>query len=230
VACAAYDAQRRQTVIFGGAADQTSWLGDTWGWDGSNWTQLADSGPSARYACAMAFDSGARRIVLFGGSSGSALADTWQWDGAAWTQVAETGPPARYWHSMAYDSNRKRTVLFGGFASGQGVLAFGDTWEWDGAAWTQISSFGAQPCGLAAMAFKADSVALFGGAMSGINNPNGLTWTWDGQHWALRQDFGTSPRYGHAMCYDSTRACLVVFGGTTPGAALLGDTWEHSEG
>jgi hypothetical protein len=80
------------------------------------------------------------------------------------------------------------------------------------------------------MAFKTDSVALFGGAKSGILSPNGLSWTWDGHHWTLRQDFGPSPRFGHAMCCDSKRVSLVVFGGTTPGAALLGDTWENSEG
>jgi hypothetical protein len=111
IASAAYDAQRRQAVVFGGAADPNSWLGDTWGWDGRNWTQLADSGPSTRYACAMAFDSGAQRIVLFGGSSGpSLLADTWQWDGAAWTQVAETGPPARYWHFVRCFSEASAAV------------------------------------------------------------------------------------------------------------------------
>jgi hypothetical protein len=81
------------------------------------------------------------------------------------------------------------------------------------------------------MAFKADSVASFGGAKSGIAGPNGLTRTWEGRRWTLRQDFGPSPRFGHPMCYDSKRASLVVFGGTTPGAeALLGDTWEHSDG
>lgn len=224
-ACAAYDAERRQTVIFGGATGPTTWLGDTWGWDGSNWTQLADSGPSTRYGSAMAFDTGAQHIVLYGGSGGGAVlfADTWEWDGAAWTQVAETGPPARAFHAMAYDNNRKRTVLFGGRGAGANATTFGDTWEWDGAVWTEISSFGAPPCAFHAMAFKADSVALFN---------NSATWTWDGRHWTLRQDFGPSPhRTGHAMCYDSKRASLAVFGGTqTDGETLYGDTWEHSEG
>jgi hypothetical protein len=87
------------------------------------------------------------------------------------------------------------------------------------------------------LAFKADSVALFGGA-SGIvtsGNPGatsfyGITWTWDGQYWTLRQDFGPSPRFGHSMSYDSKRACLVMFGGATSANALVADTWEHSEG
>jgi hypothetical protein len=95
-----------------------------------------------------------------------------------WTQKQDEGPSPRTFSAMGYDSVRGRAVLFGGGGDNVGSAVLRDTWEWDGAAWTQISSFGAQPCGLAAMAFKADSVALFGGAMSGINNPNGLTWTW----------------------------------------------------
>ena len=115
-------------------------------------------------------------------------------------------------------------MLFGGVTS---AATLGDTWEWDGAAWTQASSFGTQPCNAAAMAFKGDSVALFGGQNSAFAS-TGITWTWDGQHWTLRQDFAPPPRFGHAMCYDLKRACLVVFGGRDTGA--LGDTWEHSEG
>jgi hypothetical protein len=121
-------------------------------------------------------------------------------------------------------------VLFGGETLG---VIPGDTWEWDGAVWKQVSSFGAQPCLAAAVAFKGDSVALFGGSNNVDNLPagvNGLTWTWDGQHWTPRQDFGPAPRSGHAMCYDSERASVVVFGGGSGSGVILGDTWELSEG
>ena len=97
----------------------------------------------------------------------------------------------------------------------------------------QVSSFGAQPCQAAAVAFKGDSVALFGGSNNADNlnaGVNGLTSTWDGQYWTPRQDFGPAPRFGHAMCYDSKRASLVVFGGASGSGGILGDTWELSEG
>jgi hypothetical protein len=153
-----------------------------------------------------------------------------------WKQKQDVGPTPQCQHAMAYDSNRGRTVLFAG-TSATGAMA--DTWEWDGSAWAQKSDFGATASAYAALAFKGDSVALFGGALSTRGNistiyPN--TWTWDGKRWTLRQFMGPGPRYKHAMAYDSKRGCLVLFGGlcTTPtGGSLLGemlgDTWEHSE-
>jgi len=134
-AAMAYDAQRNQTVLFGGGATTAGVshiMGDTWSWDGRNWTQLADSGPLPRTSFAMAYDSKRQRIVLFGGEHAASIgpaADTWLWDGAAWTQAPVTGPSARYRHAVAYDSIRDRTVLFGGFDEKTGAL-LGDTWEW----------------------------------------------------------------------------------------------------
>jgi hypothetical protein len=192
----------------------------------------------------MAYDGKRQRTLLFGGEGEgvgpSPAGDTWEWDGTVWTQLAEKGPSPREAHSMAYDSGRDRTVLFGGIgpsaALGDTWATLGDTWEWNGTVWTQISSFGAQPSAFAALAFKGDSVALFGGASGIVSSGDpttkfyGITWTWDGEHWTLRQDFGPPPLFGHAMCYDSKRACLVVFGGATSASSVSGDTWEHFEG
>jgi hypothetical protein len=236
-AAMAYDVQRNQTVLFGGAGPGALFLVDTWGWDGSTWTQLAVSGPSPRTNFAMAYDSKRQRIVVFGGlwvaTGGALLADTWEWDGAAWTQLAVTGPAGRRGHVMAYDSTRDRSVLFGGFDQ---FHTFGDTWEWNGSMWTQVSDFGIVPCVFASLAFKGDSVALFGGASGTASDPAakvlGSTWTWNGRNWTLRQDFGPSPRFSHTMCYDSKRGTLVLFGGfiNLQSNATAADTWEHSEG
>jgi hypothetical protein len=133
---------------------------------------------------------------------------------------------------MAFDSQRGRTVLFGGVDLSATVI-FGDTWDWDGAIWTQVADFGADPCVSAAPAFKKDSVALFGG-----NKPTdpaqvfGNTWTWDGRHWTLRQDIGPGPRSQHAMAFDSGRERLVLFGGLLAAGSqgtIRNDTWEHFE-
>jgi hypothetical protein len=225
----AYDAQRNQTVLFGGGA-----LKDTWGWDGRSWTQLADSGLPFRARCPMVYDSKRQRIVLFSGHFGAEVgSDTWEWDGSKWTEAAVAGPKGRNSHMMAYDSTRDRIVLFGGWDNAG--VSLGDTWEWNGSVWTQVSDFGATPCAVASCAFKGDSVALFGGLTGTAAHSDqnlGSTWTWDGRNWTLRQNFGPSPRWGANMCYDSKRGTLVLYGGgtATSSAVFSTETWEHSEG
>lgn len=180
----------------------------------------------------MNYDSTQQQTVLFGGlGTTGPCCDTWGWNGVAWTELTETGPPARFAHSMAYDGGRDRTVLFGGVGAG-GDGTFGDTWEWNGSLWTLLCDYGPQPCLYAALAFKKDSVALFGGVSElgqAQGSMYGTTWTWDGNHWTLRQDFGPPPRFAHAMSYDSTRDTLVLFGGILSSSVAM-DTWEHTEG
>lgn len=64
----AYDSLRGRVVLFGGAITNGA-LGDTWEWDGTDWTQMATSGPSRRYGHALAYDSRRQRVVLFGGQT-----------------------------------------------------------------------------------------------------------------------------------------------------------------
>ena len=56
---------------------------------------------------ATAYDAGLKRLILFGGSSGSFFSGTWNWDGSRWTKIDNltVSPPARANHAMAYDSN-----------------------------------------------------------------------------------------------------------------------------
>jgi hypothetical protein len=62
-----------------------------------------------------------------------------------WTQKQDIGPEPRRGHAMAYDPRRKRVVLFGGQAftvKPNNILEsrmLSDTWEWDGANWTQVA-------------------------------------------------------------------------------------------
>ena len=51
----AFDSKRNKTVLFGGESRGTGLKRDTWEWDGEGWTQVEDTGPSARRASAAAF-------------------------------------------------------------------------------------------------------------------------------------------------------------------------------
>src|SRR5437773_2235475 len=65
----AYDAGHGQTVLFGGW-DGFPYLGDTWTWDGADWTRrdpAPSSTPQPRYGMGMAYDAAHGQVVLFGG-------------------------------------------------------------------------------------------------------------------------------------------------------------------
>jgi uncharacterized protein (TIGR03437 family) len=224
----AYDAAHGQIVLFGGAEsngfDNTTLFGDTWTWDGANWTQKSlQNSPPARYLHAMAYDAAHGQIVLFGGSTiNDDFSDTWTWDGSNWTQKSpQNSPKARYGSAMVYDSARGQVVLFGGY--NRTSLSLNDTWTWDGSNWTQKSPQNSPSVRSGhAMAYDAahGQTVLFGGD-SGTND----TWTWDGSNWTQASP-QKSPvaRVSDAMAYDSAHGQGVLFGG---GSA---ETWTWDGG
>ena len=184
-----YDDSRDVMVVFGGSRYVQSGtnsytqqdFGDTWEWNGSEWKQVATSGPSPRQAFTIAYDSQRGKMVLFGGlqqGNPQYLADTWEWNGTSWLQVASTGPSGRFGNGMAFDSNRLRTVMYGGRNS---IGIVDDTWEWDGKMWHQIPISGPSPSRFAPrLVYDIDdrSVVLFGGnSLSGLI---GDTWAYQG--------------------------------------------------
>ncbi len=118
-AAMAYDEQRDVIVLFGGnQGGAEPYCGDTWEYDGNEWTHRTDNGPSAREGAAAAYDatSGRDCVVLFGGYDSTYKQDTWKWDGASWTQESPSNPPSsRYQHAMAYCG---KVLLFGGLVGG----------------------------------------------------------------------------------------------------------------
>jgi hypothetical protein len=88
----AYDAATNQLLLFGGGTSHTptalGYHGDTWVWDGSNWTQLHPvTSPPARQNPDMVYDAARQQIVLYGGYDGQYLSDTWTWNGTTWKLV-----------------------------------------------------------------------------------------------------------------------------------------------
>jgi hypothetical protein len=145
-----------------------------------------------------------------------------------WTrQAPASSPPARADAAIAYDAATGTVVLFGGYTrTAGGVVAFGDTWTWDGSTWTKQNP-AAHPGGLtvAAMAYDAATrtAVLFGGVTS--RGRSGLTWTWDGSTWTKQAPAShPSARYFAPMAYDAATRNVVLFGGVD-GRAIAGDTW-----
>lgn len=232
----AYDAARQRVVLFGGY-EKSTFYGDTWEWDGVNWTQVMTTvAPAPRGNHALAYDAKRRVTLLFGGSARAWLDDTWEWDGNTWQQRASSvHPNPRRDHALAYDLARGKCVLFGGFGmEAEGDVSYthlGDTWEWDGSAWSE-SHPNMAPSARAAHALAYDvqrqRCVLYGGADTSVRFSE--TWEWDGLQWALRTaPVGPQARSGHRLAYDLLRKKTILFGGEIPGGygvLLPQDTWE----
>jgi hypothetical protein len=220
-----------RVVLFGGYAAGT-YLGDTWEYDGANWSAVPGPGPAVRARHAMAFDDLRGRIVLFGGVNGTSASswfgDTWEYASGSWQQRATTAfPPVRFGHAMAFDRARGRTVMFGG-RTRTGTIFLGDTWEWDGTTWSPRTPAAAPSARMGhAMAFdpRSGQVLLYGGIALG-GPIVGDTWTWNGTTWTLRLPaHPLSPRMNAAIATDPLRGRIVVYGGWD-GVADLTDTAE----
>ncbi len=215
------DEPTRGFVLMFGGLDGLTALNDTWEWDGTNWLQrVPATSPSPRRHVSLAYDASRDRVVMFGGLQNStALGDTWQWDGSVWTQLTVAASPSpRAGHRLVYDAAHERTILFGGTDATNTVLA--DTWMFDGTTWTQLTPAHSPPP-TTEFSFTYDpdrQVAVL------WKDPTTGIWLWDGTDWT-EHDNSNLPSDA-VLAYHAKRHSMIAFGGDTPGATLVGETWE----
>lgn len=180
-AAMAYDSHRKEIVLFGGSnRDFGLVFDDTWTWDGTKWSlETPESSPPARSAPAMAFDTVARRTVMFGGYNANAQPTdtTWLWTGQNWIEsFFGDRPPPRTAAAMTLSVDRNQILLFGGnTALGQHLS---DLWRWTGEQWKVVVGEGG-PEGRWGAAFAhhlpSGENVLFGGNANVFLDD---TWTW----------------------------------------------------
>jgi len=219
-------------ILFGGKDNVDNTFGDTWSWNGSQWTQVSATGPDGRFLSSLAPDV-AGGLLLFGGNTfvnsypiHAASGDSWRWLANQWTLV-EDRPILRRGPALAYDEARHHVVSYGGYSPmTDGTWRYLlDTWLFDGSQWRQT---GAGPTLRtdAACAYDAQRarVVVFGGRTSN-NFASGDTYVWDGTRWSIAARSGPSARYGSAMVFDDNASQLVLFGGRAITGPAFGDTW-----
>lgn len=157
--------------------------------------------PAGRSSASLAYDTGRAVAVLFGGTTSwtqetgwSSVNDTWEWNGNDWNQIQpENNPTARYGAGIAFDEKRGITVLFGG--SGQDTdhqpVFNGDTWEWNGENWLEVSPSISPPARQSPSMFfdpLRETVVMYGGYSIDNNTQSDIffddAWEWDGKDWS----------------------------------------------
>ena len=208
-------------------------------------TQQANTNPGPRGSHRLVYDEQLRRVVLVDGYSTSeltkdqsAFTELWSWDGQQWALVpgSGSGPIVRYQSAAVYDSRRKRIISFGGRV-GQSEITKGDTWEWDGKSWRQMTdtSVGIRDHHVMAYDEARGKTVLYGGTIP--TNPKlppqeqrtwdwpSDTWEWDGVKWTKIVASGPGSRNVSTLTYDSQRKKVVLFGGYGEDRINRTDTW-----
>ena len=237
-----YDPQRDRVVVFGGR--DSAPLNDTWelSLSGSvSWRQILPGGapPPARIDHIAVYDPVRRRMIVFGGASGSSVFnDVWALSlsgSPTWTLLTPSGtaPAARGGAAAVYDPGRDRIVLFGGYD--RNLLCLDDTWELQLSgtpAWSRLYPTGAAPeprlAPAAVYDAQRDRLVLLGGTDLVAYYADSWELSLSGSPaWTRLAPGGGGPpsRADHKAIYDVADDRVVVFGGGGIGGGLLNDTW-----
>ncbi len=204
----AYFPPTQKIILFGGYSNSTD-VGETWEFDGTNWKRLFPAtSPSSRRDHRMVFDAERNEIVMFGGYRNATgnLNETWVWKDNNWTQKnPTTSPSARNRPNLAFDggAGRRNVVLFGGDSAND------DTWLWNGTDWT-LAATSVRPPNYAGVGITFDTarneVVMFNNAAD--------TWIWNGTAWSNRASADKpGGRGNHRLAYDPIRQEVILFGG-----------------
>jgi len=225
----AFDAARRKVVLIGGTDPPDTCdpgvMGQTWTWDGADWTQQhPTTAPDECFpagAGTAVFDA-AHRDVFALDSDQLGGPEEWTWDGADWHAEAVLGPlPGA---ALAYDPHAQHVLSFGGFLFFHGTNVFGETEAWDGRRWTPLSagdgSRDPQPRAFASMIYDptVGAPVMFGGtSFQPPGSPEAVahadTWRWTGRHWVRMGTSASPPPMGNpSFVYDSDHRVGVLFG------------------
>jgi len=235
----AFDPLTGHGVVAGGGGYGLDSFFPTWLWGRGKWVEVPqattpDTIPSPRADAALAYDPIRRQFVMFGGTTGPQ--ETWvlafdaQLSSWSWSQrTPASSPSPRRGAQMVFDAARGQIVLFGGNI---GMTLFGDTWSWNGTAWSQLATTGPAPRTRHALTYDdvRQRIVLFGG-YDELDDVAGDTWEWDGTVWTMRATTGPVPRAAATLTFDPLRRRSVLIGGTDyPVASGTFDDWWEWDG
>ncbi|MFZ1022754.1 MAG: kelch repeat-containing protein, partial [Thermoplasmata archaeon] len=182
-AAIAYDSETGEIVLFGGIIDGKTLGQDTWTFNGTEWTQVTQSGgngPSGRGFAQAAYDPHTHAVILFGGYGTAQLVpfnDTWSFADGLWSYLPQAvSPPARAFGTLVYDAASSYLLLWGGDSSALSppFAGFADMWVLDsvGASVAALPTTGEAPL---TVAFTGTAHHGYGTYSYGWNFGDGTT-------------------------------------------------------
>ncbi|MDB4980834.1 MAG: uncharacterized protein JWM82_1586 [Myxococcales bacterium] len=237
-----WDPDRKRAVLFGGFDEATGRRNDLWEWDGSTWTDRTPAGtkPAARWNHTAAYDSVRKKLVVYGGNTGTGLAsagtyvdETWEWDGTAatWTKIATPTSVVYYYYGnlrMAYDAAHGKTFMY---------YNYNTVYEYDPAtpAWTLVAPAptrtdpSSYPGNLPSLAYDPDRgvTVMFGGQSDRtLTEYVGADKVFNNRSTPIN---GPIQRQDPCIAFDSKAGKLMLFGGYSNVDGLYKqDTWQWS--
>lgn len=242
-----YDPVRDRAIVFGGRSNSDV-FDDVWVLDLAGtptWSEVAGSGPGARYWHAAVYDAFGDRMIVFGGRSagGNDLNDVWALSLSGtptWTLLTPTGtsPTPRCRVAATYDPVASELVLFGGYDGSY----LDDVWtlalSGGTPAWSTISVLGNHPSARADAGLIYDPThpwfVVVGGSAFGTP-ADATVWALDlsgTPDWLGFAPTGITPetRRDGSIVFDSIRGDIVLEGGVRGGSqgGDLTDVWTLS--
>ena len=213
----AYDSLRATAVLFGGSeVGDASPRSVTALYRNRNWSfAVLNTRPSPRSLFAFTSDPTTQTAWLLGGMNeynDGYLLDLWGMRNGQWFEKAAKDFPAGCDAPLAaFDSNRSKVVYACWTAGALEV----DIWEFDGNAFTKISTTKEKPEARRFGALVYDEtlkkVILFGGLIGSDYRDD--TWTWDGANWTEVTKNKPTNRALHMMWYDPLQKKTILYGG-----------------
>lgn len=190
------------------------------------WVKVGDLGYSPSDYHNAVYDPQAQlTIMTTPGHVTNTFMETSAWNGTAWSLLAANGPKQRLDSALAYDPDRGRTVFMAGLdpKTGSGIQ---DTWEWDGALWTEVDFGHNAPVTGPDAAYDSwrNVTVLWGGAYDD-KFPEDV-FVWNGAEWTELPTVVPSPigRARHVLTFDAARGVMVMHAGIR--GSYFSDTWN----
>jgi hypothetical protein len=230
--------------MFGGTSNScaycgssTSYVNDTWEWDGRKWFAPGVTGaPTPRAGGWADYNTSTRTVMLFGGNYYDDIlgdlviySDLHSFNGSAWsTATNSSGRPLVWNPAMAYDGANNKVVTFAGTDINRTM--HDQAWTWTSAAGWSNPVPATRPPARRTHAMAYDplrrKVVMFGGV--GTNGQNVADiWEFDGMTntWTQINKSGPLPRRGHTLYYNPDLGQMNLFGHNQQGTGGE-DLWE----